>query len=294
MSTPAQRLARLALPALAAYALALVLLPRLAAPTLPVALGLTFVSFGLLAALMLVGAGGLAATRMPRWAEPLLLLAGLGLWAALYFGLGQVKGQPPPPWHPPLMALAMIVATVGLARLLTTWLVREKNLLPIVLVLMAVVDLWGVAVGPTSQALEVAPELVSKASAALPAIQTKAPMPEGFFLPSLQIGPGDVLFAALILGVVARHALSLRANLLWMWALIMVGLGLAYFTPWAIPGLIFIGLAGLIANRGRWDYTPTERRAILWACVIMVPLLVAAALYFGARGEPLPPEGLTG
>jgi len=151
-----------------------------------------------------------------------------------------------------------------------------------------VVDLWGVTFGFTGHMLATDPETVARASAALPAVRSSVPLPPGFVLPDLSIGPGDVLFMALVLGVVVRHGLSLRANLAWMFGLLLVGLGLALFTPWAIPGLIFIGLAGLLANRGRWDYSEAERRSLKLAALIMLPVLVAAGLIYQRHLASLP------
>ena len=285
-STLSARLARLAPWTALAYGLALMALDAATVPSVTGAVVLTALGYCLLTALVLLTAAGLAAARMPRWAEPLLLAGGVVVWSSFVHAVP--PNRPLPIWASAGAAVAMMVATVGLARVLVTWVLREKNLLPVCLVLMGVVDLWGVTFGFTAHALATNPDAVAKASAALPAVQSSMPLPPGFSLPDLSIGPGDVLFMALVLGVVVRHGLPLAANLKWMFGLLLVGLGLAFGTPWAIPGLIFIGAAGLVANRGQWDYSEAEKRSLKLAAAIMLPVLVVAGWLYQARQATLP------
>jgi hypothetical protein len=267
-----------------AYGLGLYAASRLEVPTLPVAMALTGVVYLVFPALLLVASAGLAIVALPRVAEPALLALGTGAW----YALTHVPGKTLPPWAAAGAAVAMIVAVSGLARVLVTWVLREKNLLPVALVLMGLVDVWGVTVGFTAQMLTTSPETVAKASASLPGIACKA-LPPGVHLPDLSIGPGDILFIALVLTMAARHGMGLRRNMVWMYALILVALAAVIVLPVAIPGLVFVAAAGLLANRGQWTYTSEERRSLAVAAAVALPLLVLVGLRWHATHPPPAP-----
>lgn len=268
------RLARAAPWLLAAYGGGLIGVGHITVESARAAAVLSVLSWAGFTALLALITAGLVALPLSRpW-----LLATTVVAACVWLGLSYGSGPRTPPLIGAVAMLAMIVAMASFGRVLVVWVVKEANLLPVVLVLMAGIDVWGVTVGFTAHVAEHAPEVIAKASAALPGVVSRHP--SAFPLGDLSVGPGDILFMGLVLALAVREGFDLRRNLVWIYALTLSGLALVLATGWLIPGLVFIGGAGLIANWGRFEYTAAERRALAVAAVIVVPLLVVAGLAF--------------
>jgi hypothetical protein len=247
---------------------------------------------------------------MSRWAVVAMMLLGAACWFGLTYGLGHHEPPPPPaaqadaappeppqPPEPPspptpaervqsiIATLFMVVAMAALGRVLS-WLFSSHNLLPPVLILAGVVDIWGVTKGPVRQMAEHSMATIQKASAAMPAVKSAAG--GAFGLTDLSIGPGDLAVAALVLAVVLGHGLDLRRNLIFMYVLTVAGLALALATSLLVPGLVFIGLAGVVANWRHFRYSAQERRDLVVAS-LLIALLLGVATLVGRHGDEAPP-----
>lgn len=256
------------------YAVGQLLLGRAEVESARLAMALSVVSWLGFTALLILIAAAVCAVRIPEWALPLVLAVGFDGW----FLLTYATGDKVPPIIGTLAMLFMVVAMSASGRALVTWVIKEANLLPIVLVLIGLIDIWGVTIGFTAKVAEHTPAAIAKASAALPAVASKTAT--AFPLFDLSIGPGDILFMALVLALVLREGFDLRRNLSWMYGLTIGGLLLVIATNWLIPGLVFIGAAGLIANRGRFTYTPDERKALGVAAAVVLPLMIVVGVWF--------------
>jgi len=281
-----RRLARLAPALLVAYAVGQFLLSSATVEHRALAIGLSVLSWLGFTALLLLLTAALTALPLPRVGTVALLAASAGLWYGLAYGLG----DQPPEWAGIMASCAMIVAMAAFGQVLS-WLFRDANLLPPALLVAGVVDLWGVNFGPVSQVAEHAPEQIAKASATLPGVASAGP--GGFALADLSIGPGDIAVAALIYGVVLAHGLDLRRNLVWMYVATLLGLALVLATGWLIPGLVFLGLAGLLANRREFHYTAREWRDMAIALAFAAILLIIGGLAWHAAALGNSDDGST-
>ncbi len=272
----ARRLARWTPGLLLAYGLGLWLLGEAKVDSVRLAAVLSQLSWLAFTAVLLVATGGLVAARCPRPAVVLLGALAAGGWFGLSYGLG----KDPPRVAGVAATLLMVVAMAALGRVLS-WLFREASLLPPALVLAGVVDLWGVRQGVVAKVAEHSMETITKASATIPGVASTAP--SAFALADLSIGPGDIAVAALVLAVALNSGFDLRRNLYWMYGLTIAGLALVMATGWLVPGLVFIGLAGIVANLGRFRYSPQERQALLVAFGLLVVGLAVATVLMAKR-----------
>lgn len=265
-----RRLAQWAPWLLAVYAVGLWAMPLVEVDALWLAFGLSVLSWLLFTALLLTLTACFIVLDLPRrWVVLALLLCVAG-WAGFSFGFG----DKPPLWTSVLAQLFVLAGMAALGQILS-WLFREPSLLPPVLVLAGLIDIWGVRYGPTAKVAEANPELIAKASAKLPGVTSLA---AEFGLLDLSIGPGDVAVAALVLAVVIRAGFGLKRNLVWMYLLTIAGLALVLITGMLIPGLVFIGLAGILANWRRFHYSAEEKRNLAIAFGLILVLLGFATL----------------
>jgi len=162
----------------------------------------------------------------------------------------------------PIADLALIFMALCFGRLLSR-LIREANLLLPILVVIAVVDLWGVYFGPVAQAVEHRPGLVETMSARLPTFGPAAPGQPAMPVVST-VGIGDFVFLAVLLACVQRFHLNLRGTLGWVFVLIWLPLIAVPVFGVRLPGLLFIGLAGVVANFRHFRFTREEKTALLY------------------------------
>ena len=88
------------------------------------------------------------------------------------------------------------------------------------------------------------------------------------------IGIGDFLFLGLLFGAVRRLQLDIPRTAAWTVVLMTVGLMGVMVWGAALPGLVFIGGAGLVANWRYFRFTEEEKRALLIAAVLLALLLL--------------------
>jgi len=240
---------------------------------------------------VLMAAAALAGRlRLGWWHELAGMLLGIGLWHVLA-DLGE-KGSTLRLATLPAADVMFLGACVLAGRLLSRML-RERNILLPIAIVLAGVDVFTVFLGPTGALLERAPELVAQVSVKLPQVGSAAG-PEGAagLAHFATLGPGDTIFAALLFACVARFGLSLRASYRWMAVAVAAFLALVIAVP-AIPPmpvLPIMAVGFLIANRGQFRLSAEERRIVLVAFGFVLVLLVG--LYFTTRALlPLaPPE----
>ena len=163
--------------------------------------------------------------------------------------------------------------------------VRTPNMLGPIGGIIAVIDIWGVLFGgPVSKimASEAAAPITEKAMTAGPQIGAVASDPR-FSIPLPQIGVGDFLFLALLLGIIVIHRMNWRVPAWSIWLLVSGALISITFLPMipALPGLLFIGAGAVLPNLKYFTYTRDERFALLWAGVLVLVLTVG--IHFGLQ-----------
>jgi len=149
-------------------------------------------------------------------------------------------------------------------------LVREPNLLLPVLATAAVVDLWGVYYGPVAKVVQRAPEVIQQMAAQAPVF--RPPTAGGTPLVPL-VGVGDFIFLAILLSCVYRFEMNVRGTLGWAAALTFGGLMGVSFLPIRLPGLVFMGLAGVLANWQHFRFSREEKFALLYAGGLLAGVL---------------------
>jgi len=169
--------------------------------------------------------------------------------------------------------ISLLVAGTGLA-LLVLPLLRERNILVPVALVAAMVDLWGVAAGPTAVAMRSSPEVVQRASVKV--------SPLGGMRPISFMGLGDLVFVALFGGAVSALGLRLWATLCWMVVLLLFAMWLAIFLPVPVPALPFVSLAVLLPNRRSFSLSKGEKLAASAVAAIIAALLAIISIV-GAR-----------
>lgn len=191
------------------------------------------------------------------------LLLGLVLCAGLW-ALARME-EP----RSPLANLMLILTAVFFGRSVAG-LVREPNLLLPVLATAAVVDLWGVYYGPVSKVAQRAPEVIQQMAAQAPVFR---PSPAGGTPLVPLVGVGDFIFLAILLSCVYRFGMNVRGTLGWAAALTFVGLMGVSFLPIRLPGLVFMGLAGVLANWKHFRFSREEKFALLYAGGLLAGVL---------------------
>ena len=181
-------------------------------------------------------------------------------------GLAQVLGD-----------IVLVLAAVFLGRVLS-YLVREGKLLAPLAVVAAMVDIYTVFSGFVHVLLTSAPEVVRQLSASVPAAAgVAAPR-----LVTYTVGVGDFIFTAMFFTAIARFGMNRGAT--W-WALFFVFLSVG--AMWrllgavgvpiqALPGLVFVALAVILANWEHFRYTRHEQLLLL-----TVSAVVATAIAVG-------------
>jgi hypothetical protein len=238
-----------------AYVGCLWLAPRLRLPAPALALLLSLILFTALPLALTAAVTGLRLT----WISLLVGFAVCaGAWAATRV------------WSPrsPLADLSLILAAIFFG-LNVARLVREPNLLLPVLATAAVVDLWGVYYGPVAKVVQRAPEVVEQVTARAPVFR---PAAGGTPLTPL-VGVGDFIFLAILLGCVYRCGMNVRGTLGLTAAFTFLGLLGVSLLNVRLPGLVFMGLAGILANRQYFRFSREEKFALLYASAALLGVL---------------------
>jgi hypothetical protein len=161
----------------------------------------------------------------------------------------------------------IILAAAFLGRLVSR-LIREPNMLPVVAVIAAGIDIWGVYWGPVGHMASTrqGQAIAQSFSAAVPAAQAVA----AAGLPALSaIGIGDFAFLAMFFAVLKRLRLNQRGSLWVVFGILLIApvfflLGKVVHIAGSLPGLPFIALGIIIANR---KYVKLSRREMRDAAI---------------------------
>jgi hypothetical protein len=224
-----------------------------------------------------------------RWLALALFTGGISafiLWLMLPAWLGVRPLQQLPSalvvTYRALHGYLLILAAIGLGCLLSR-LIREKNLLVPVVPFAALVDAITVLtpVGFVKRVMEVAPQVVERASVAVMTTPTAAPSVERV-VPIVLIGAGDFIFLALYAACLYRFQLRAFATALGLffvlWGyLVIVMLGVMT----ALPALVPMAVVVLAVNWREFRLSRQEK----WASLAVVGATAALLLwlYWGSR-----------
>ncbi len=175
-----------------------------------------------------------------------------------------------------------VILAAGFAGRLAGRIIREASLVPVVAVVAAGIDLWGVYWGPVGQ-ITTTPQgkaLASAVSAAVPGVAIAAQAN----LPVLSaVGIGDFLFLAIFFSALKRLRLN-QLGAFWITFVILL-LAPAFFLlgkhlPIAenLPGLPFIALGIIIANWKQLKLTREEVRTLGWGAVIIIGVVAGVVV----------------
>ena len=206
------------------------------------------------------------------FAYPLLMWYSVTLYGAEY--------KAARPFISPLESLLFLVACAFFGRLIAR-LVRERNMLVPIAVVLIMVDIFTVFVGPTGKALEKAPDLVEKLSIGLPEVGSAAGKEGGAGLAFIgAAGLGDFIFLGFFFVACARYGLRLERTLWWSFALMTIAI-LGYLALPGVPGiplLPFISVGFLLANTGKFDFSGREKLYLAVGFVFIAVLLTIGVI----------------
>ena len=145
--------------------------------------------------------------------------------------------------------------------------VREANMLLPVAMVAAIVDYWNVSQGPLGHFIATKPAVVSAV-----AVQMPSPV-KG--IPGAMIGMGDFVFLALYFSVLFRFSMN-AAGTFWLGYAVLTASMLAVTKVPALPALVPMGLAVVIANRRHFKLSREEKKAVLVVGLVLLALVIAA------------------
>jgi hypothetical protein len=171
-----------------------------------------------------------------------------------------------------------VILVAGFFGRLVGRLIKEANLLLVVTVVAAGIDLWGVYWGPVGNLTKTAggQELAKQLSATIPGAAAAAKHAVPVVLSA--IGMGDFLFVTMFFSILRRLRMN-QAATFWATFAIMLVAPLFFFLgkrlPIAtnLPGLPFIGLGTILANWKHFKFSREEKRALLAAALIIAAVI---------------------
>ena len=276
---------------------------NVALPFLPISNIYVAIASNIVLTLIYVGAVVLFALGIARreWSLPITLLGfaiSVAAWLLVQRGLlplvasGLHRGVKPSTIQ--ILGLTTAVTSQDMALLCAAMfggvslarMIRTPNMLGPIGGIIAVIDIWGVLFGgPVSQILnsKAAQPISEKAMTSGPQIGAIGAARPEFSIPLPQIGVGDFLFLALLLGIIVIHRMNWRTPAAATWLLVSGALLSITFLPFfpALPGLLFIGAGAVLPNLKYFTYTRDEKFALLWAGVLV--LVMTVGIHFGLQ-----------
>ncbi|MCL5283806.1 MAG: hypothetical protein M1330_03735 [Armatimonadetes bacterium] len=194
--------------------------------------------------------------------------------------------------HPPIVPLIVLITIPGVSSLiimcfassigvLLSGIIREKNLIPPVSVVAAMVDWYTVmGGGPVHQIMTKAPNLAKPFLVKLP------PIAHGSFgaAPALFIGFADFMFIAFFYACVCRFAMNEKKTFIGLCITLILYMLIVSqadrLGSWAqaLPALVPVALVLLVANWRHFRYQRSELLAILYAGLIVIA--VATGIWY--------------
>jgi len=168
----------------------------------------------------------------------------------------------------------LMVACIGAGQIVSR-MIKAPNVLVPVGVAAALVDTVGVYVGFVAKAVRYNQEAVVAVSSSLPTASAAN-------VPLASLGPGDILFMALFLTCLAKFRLDVKAVAAWLFIAVAGVFALLMLTEvgdkMVIPGLPVIVAASILPSARSFSFSKEEKRSLLIAAAIMIPMLAIVTL----------------
>lgn len=222
-----------------------------------------------------------------------LLIAGAALHVGMFLTLrsmGPEAAGVPVVALRTLMEVGVMLWTLGLGALVSL-LIKEKNLLPPVMLFLAGFDVLIILTpyAPQAQIVAQNPEVVQSMGVTVPQVRpdTEEQRQAGAQIMDLaHIGPADFFVTAALFAVLARHRMRFKASALWLVPVLFLYLILALFSNLpGLPALVPIGATVLLVNRREFEMTKDERNAT-WVVGAIAVGMAAYGVYSRATYKP--------
>lgn len=210
---------------------------------------------------------GLAGLKLSAKKSALISLSAACVFIALMFMLMKTRISIP-------FILALVLAMRDLSLMIfaasmgciISFIIREPNIIIPVALFAAVVDYWGVTAGPVSVVL-------AKRPAILDAVSVHMPVPI-INAPGTLIGLGDFVFLGIFFSILYRFALNTKLSFWLGFAFLTVTMFIVTAVDVAIPALVPMGAAIIIANYKSVELKRDEKLATLYVGIILLVALV--------------------
>lgn len=205
--------------------------------------------------------------KLPAGKSALVSLASLCFFAGLVFLLIKVRITMP-------FVLAFIMAMRDMSLMIfaaalgcvISFIIREPNIIIPVALFAGLVDYWGVTSGPLSVVIEKRPAILDAVSVHMPVPIMNAP--------GTLIGLGDFVFLGIFFSILYRFALNAKLSFWLGFAFLTVTMIIVTAVDIAIPALVPMGCAIIIANYRAIQLKREEKLATLYVGVILLAALV--------------------
>ncbi|MHB1457609.1 MAG: hypothetical protein ACYC0V_11910 [Armatimonadota bacterium] len=161
------------------------------------------------------------------------------------------------------MSLMIFAAALGC---IISFIIKEPNIVVPVALFAAVVDYWGVTSGPLSVVLAKRPAILDVVSVHMPVPIVNAP--------GTLIGLGDFVFLGIFFSILYRFALNTKLSFWLGYAFLTVTMFIVTAVDVAIPALVPIGAAIIIANYKAIELKRDEKLATLYVGIIIFAALI--------------------
>lgn len=161
------------------------------------------------------------------------------------------------------MSLMIFAASLGC---IISFIIREPNIVIPVALFAAVVDYWGVTAGPLSVVLTKKPAILDAVSIHMPVPIVNAP--------GTLIGLGDFVFLGIFFSILYRFALNTKLSFWLGFVFLTVTMFIVTAVDVAIPALVPMGAAIIIANYRAIELKREEKLATLYVGIILFVTLI--------------------
>lgn len=209
----------------------------------------------------------LAGLKLPAGKSALVSLTALCVFVGLMFLLMKIRITMPFILAFVLMirdmSLMIFAASLGC---IISFIIREPNIVIPVALFAAVVDYWGVTAGPLSVVLTKKPAILDAVSIHMPVPIVNAP--------GTLIGLGDFVFLGIFFSILYRFALNTKLSFWLGFVFLTVTMFIVTAVDVAIPALVPMGAAIIIANYRAIELKREEKLATLYVGIILFVTLI--------------------